>query len=1060
MKKFIYSAIAAIGLLLSPSCSDENEALSGSGNEALVSFSVNLADGIQTKAIGDGEKAVKLNVYVFEENSVNGSVGNQITALRKTDETVTNKEASVTFNLVKGKTYNFLFWADEKGVNDNSNPFSINDAGIISVDYGKMTPNAENSDAFVATVQDLKVNGNFSVNVELKRPFAQLNFLTTKSDIEGALAAGIISSGNLTSQMTISQAAKTLNPFTNTVSDPAGDVTFVAAAVPVNVVNGVIQSSGNETYVIDAKTYYYLSSNYFLVNAAGSVDDDAKKQATLASAKMKIIGAEGDGLSVQSVPVRMNYRTNIYGNLLTASGTYHVTINENFNTPQPPEQNIEIKEREVATEAAVVEAFEEGASKVTLTTELTSSESSVGIIPQTYANQNTDVIELVLEQSVSSDYVFKYKAADNNQTDHYAPAVVHITIPESAGSSSAISASNIQLPQSTVYVNGVKVNTLTVETAQNTLVVGPGTVIETLKVKKGKVRIEKGGKVGTIERETGNEDATTIVFLAGGELTNTPEDDNIIVQSTITSAEELFAFAEAVNAGDTYAGRTVYLGADIDLNNADWTPIGANADQATYNFQGTFDGQNHTIKNFKVARGNEYKAAGFFGALNGTAKNFTIENAKIVSQSTGNAQNITDNGVAVVAGSIYGSGLIKSVTVRNSSATGHHYVAGIAGYVYGNVENCTVENSTFTSTPHLKDGSTTEYNNGDKVGGIVGYLAENTSKAENCSVSNVTIKGYRDLGGIAGYAVSSNNVTGCSVSNVTLIQDNTHAYEDAAQKTVGAIIGRPGDKTPFDGEYASEVTKIAYIGQTYTGTKNGTEFTVTAQDQIAAAVSYGASEIILTEDIDANNEWTPLVLESRTITINGNGHTIQGLNRALVLRTNGSNITIKDLTITGANISYSDSDTNETALGVGGFISYQDYAGTVIFSNCHLKNSAVSGRERAAGLIGYTSGNQLTITDCTVEGCTIKATGSTGGLVAHTQTTVSISNSKVENSTIESAEDRTGKAAIAGGIIGTIVGVTTFDNVTVSGNTVTNNGATPYSEKVGRVVSPGTLTGN
>ena len=72
MKKFIFSALAAIGLWLTPSCSDDNEALSGSGNEALVSFNVNLADGIQTKAddpetkISDGKKATNLVVEVYE----------------------------------------------------------------------------------------------------------------------------------------------------------------------------------------------------------------------------------------------------------------------------------------------------------------------------------------------------------------------------------------------------------------------------------------------------------------------------------------------------------------------------------------------------------------------------------------------------------------------------------------------------------------------------------------------------------------------------------------------------------------------------------------------------------------------------------------------------------------------------------------------------------------------------------------------------------------------------------------------------------------------------------
>ena len=241
--------------------------------------------------------------------------------------------------------------------------------------------------------------------------------------------------------------------------------------------------------------------------------------------------------------------------------------------------------------------------------------------------------------------------------------------------------------------------------------------------------------------------------------------------------------------------------------------------------------------------------------------------------------------------------------------------------------------------------------------------------------------------------------------------------------------------------------------------KTPDHFVVVSAEELVQEMSPVSGVITLTRDYVVTGNWTPLVF-SENITINGNGHTIQGLDKALVLRANGVNISINDLTIAKSNISYSASDANETALGVGGFISYMDYAGTATFNNCHLKNSTVNGNERAAGLIGYTSGNQLTVTNCTVEGCTIKATGSTGGIVAHTQTTVSISGSKVENSTIESTEDRSTKAAIAGGIIGTIVGATTFDNVTVSGNTVINNGATPLNEKVGRVVSPGSLTDN
>ena len=43
----------------------------------------------------------------------------------------------------------------------------------------------------------------------------------------------------------------------------------------------------------------------------------------------------------------------------------------------------------------------------------------------------------------------------------------------------------------------------------------------------------------------------------------------------ISTAAELSAFAEAVDNGDNFAGKTVALGADIDLTGvANWNPIG------------------------------------------------------------------------------------------------------------------------------------------------------------------------------------------------------------------------------------------------------------------------------------------------------------------------------------------------------------------------------------------------------------------------------------------------------------------------------------------------------
>ena len=78
-------------------------------------------------------------------------------------------------------------------------------------------------------------------------------------------------------------------------------------------------------------------------------------------------------------------------------------------------------------------------------------------------------------------------------------------------------------------------------------------------------------------------------------------------------------------------------------------------------------------------------------------------------------------------------------------------------------------------------------------------------------------------------------------------------------------------------------------------------------------------------------------------------------------------------------------------------------------------------------------------------------------MVCHTDALTEVKDSSVENITVEATEDRTGKKALAGAVIGTVNNNTTLTNVTASGNTVKNYGAVGYSEMIGRVVS-GKLT--
>lgn len=218
--------------------------------------------------------------------------------------------------------------------------------------------------------------------------------------------------------------------------------------------------------------------------------------------------------------------------------------------------------------------------------------------------------------------------------------------------------------------------------------------------------------------------------------------------------------------------------------------------------------------------------------------------------------------------------------------------------------------------------------------------------------------------------------------------------------------------------------------------------------------------INLTKDYIVTDAWTSLSL-SGAITINGNGHKIYGINQPLVKGTSGIELTVKDLTIEDANVGIG----YENGLGTAAFISYIDATGKVTFTNCHLLNSTVTGNERAAALISYCSGSEISITNCSVVGCTIKAVGGAGGLIGYTIATTNVADSKVENTCVEATEIRAaGKAAVAGAVIGTVNGATTFSNVSVNGNTVKNHSVngdlSTYNEKVGRVVSPGTLTDN
>ena len=125
MKPIKCLAAAAL-TLLAVSCNKEQVAEVPDGQMVDVTFTAALPGEMATKAIGDGQTAKTLYVSVYENDDAKTKLELDKTA------TFTDLKTQVTFSLVKGKTYNFVFWAQAA----EGAPYDVTDLKSIKVnDY-------------------------------------------------------------------------------------------------------------------------------------------------------------------------------------------------------------------------------------------------------------------------------------------------------------------------------------------------------------------------------------------------------------------------------------------------------------------------------------------------------------------------------------------------------------------------------------------------------------------------------------------------------------------------------------------------------------------------------------------------------------------------------------------------------------------------------------------------------------------------------------------------------------------------------------------------------------
>lgn len=220
--------------------------------------------------------------------------------------------------------------------------------------------------------------------------------------------------------------------------------------------------------------------------------------------------------------------------------------------------------------------------------------------------------------------------------------------------------------------------------------------------------------------------------------------------------------AETSTNNNQFTGHTVMLSSDIDMTNADWTPIGTNTP-----FKGTFDGNGKTISNINTQdlNGEYTQTVGLFASVeDATVKNLKIEN--MVAAKYG----AEASAIAAIA---TGDCTFEGIDIINSQIVAYNNdAAAIVGWA--NTGNFTFKDITVGSNVSIYS----LWNSYDTtLGGIIGTLENgSTVNLENVNVackldayndvcSNYQWGAYRRAGMLIGNLKQTQNINGTNYPN-------------------------------------------------------------------------------------------------------------------------------------------------------------------------------------------------------------------------------------------------------------------------------------------------------
>ena len=304
MRKYFLSMLTMAAMLLTVSCS-KDAAVDSVANQSAVSFNISTPE-LTTRAVGDGTTATNLYWAVYDED---GNILPNISNIEVGKGKQFTLKTNVTVSLVRGKKYSFIFWAE-------------NENGMCSIDWDAKTmtiepklANQEGYDAFWAYYElEQPVNGTINETIELYRPFAQLNIGT--SDKAAAADAG----------MAVKETKISVATF-NTLDLVKGTTT--GSTICTYDFTDIAEIEG-ETFPVAGNSY--LSMNYLLVSKSANAKDPNEND-VLSGVKFEYKDEAGKAYSREfyNIPVKRNWKTNIYGTLLTNEANFKVEIKPAFD---------------------------------------------------------------------------------------------------------------------------------------------------------------------------------------------------------------------------------------------------------------------------------------------------------------------------------------------------------------------------------------------------------------------------------------------------------------------------------------------------------------------------------------------------------------------------------------------------------------------------------------------------------------------------------------------------------------------------------------------------------